>query len=502
MLVVREGSEVKRFVVLLAAVALVIPITAGTASAVAFDGKVAPKIYGQAADLNGSGTVTTVDDWNAFYGDTDIINGLLDCDAWDPGVANDGVEGNGVIGGDDDCTLEGGYDGTANGVDIDVINGEFLLADGVLIANGYQLPFTFNASQPDNPSVIAADFGWQVIGGKVDANGDGDITGDDCSVGIVEGMQILGQTCGLSPAPETAFNGMVDVNLDEAITSADDNDTSFFGLSIVDGLVQAVGSGPDITSISPTSGPVGTVLTITGTNLSGATVTVGGKTAVVTSNNGTTLVTSVPSGVAAGAVSVVVTTAGGSDSIGFTVTTAATPTITSFTPTSGPVGTSVKIAGTNFTGTTSVTFNNVAATFTVNSATQITATVPATATTGKIKVMTPNGTATSATNFTVGVVTKHSRSATLTLKKHLVARGTISAGAFTACAASVPVKIQRRVSGSWKGVASTITSGTGAYKAKLTDKPGRYRAKAKKVSLNDGLDVCLGAISPVRKHTH
>jgi hypothetical protein len=138
----------------------------------------------------------------------------------------------------------------------------------------------------------------------------------------------------------------------------------------------------------------------------------------------------------------------------------------------------------------------------VNSAIQITATVPATATTGKIKVTTPNGTATSAKNFTVGVVTEHSRSVTLTLKKHLVARGTISAGAFTACAASVPVKIQRRVSGSWKAVASTITSATGAYKANLNDKAGRYRAKAKKVSLNDGIDVCLGATSPVRKHTH
>ncbi len=40
---------------------------------------------------------------------------------------------------------------------------------------------------------------------------------------------------------------------------------------------------------------------------------------------------------------------------------AATPTITSFTPTSGFPGTTMVIAGSNFTGTGSVTFNSTAA---------------------------------------------------------------------------------------------------------------------------------------------
>jgi len=78
------------------------------------------------------------------------------------------------------------------------------------------------------------------------------------------------------------------------------------------------------------------------------------------------------------------------------------PTITAFNPLSGVAGTQVTISGTNFTGTTSVRFGGVVATtFTVDNATQITATVPATAQTGSIGVTTPNGSANSATPFTI-----------------------------------------------------------------------------------------------------
>jgi hypothetical protein len=78
------------------------------------------------------------------------------------------------------------------------------------------------------------------------------------------------------------------------------------------------------------------------------------------------------------------------------------PTITSFTPASGPVGTVVTITGTLFTGATRVTFGGTSATtFSVVSATQIRATVPRRARTGRISITAPAGTATSATNFTV-----------------------------------------------------------------------------------------------------
>ncbi|HEY9049182.1 MAG TPA: IPT/TIG domain-containing protein [Ohtaekwangia sp.] len=81
-----------------------------------------------------------------------------------------------------------------------------------------------------------------------------------------------------------------------------------------------------------------------------------------------------------------------------------TPTISSFTPTSGATGTTVTITGTNFSTVTTnntVTFNGTTATVTAASATQLTVTVPSGATTGKITVTVNGLTATSASDYTV-----------------------------------------------------------------------------------------------------
>ena len=80
------------------------------------------------------------------------------------------------------------------------------------------------------------------------------------------------------------------------------------------------------------------------------------------------------------------------------------PSISGFSPSSGPAGSSVTVNGAGFTGATDVTFNGTSVgpgNFTVVSDIQITATVPQGATTGKISVTTPGGTATSSTDFTV-----------------------------------------------------------------------------------------------------
>jgi hypothetical protein len=78
------------------------------------------------------------------------------------------------------------------------------------------------------------------------------------------------------------------------------------------------------------------------------------------------------------------------------------PSISSFAPASGPVGTEVTIAGSNFASASAVTFNSTpASSYVVVSAAQIRATVPSGASTGRIRVTTPAGTATSGVDFTV-----------------------------------------------------------------------------------------------------
>ena len=70
-------------------------------------------------------------------------------------------------------------------------------------------------------------------------------------------------------------------------------------------------------------------------------------------------------------------------------------------PTSGKVGSRVVILGNGLTGTTAVTFNGTTAAFSVVSDTEITATVPNGATTGKLRVTTPGGTLASNVSFRV-----------------------------------------------------------------------------------------------------
>ena len=77
------------------------------------------------------------------------------------------------------------------------------------------------------------------------------------------------------------------------------------------------------------------------------------------------------------------------------------PSITAFTPASGPAGTQVTIAGSGFVATDAVTFGGVSASFVVDGDAQIRATVPAGADTGRIGVSNPAGSAESAADFDV-----------------------------------------------------------------------------------------------------
>jgi uncharacterized repeat protein (TIGR03803 family) len=156
---------------------------------------------------------------------------------------------------------------------------------------------------------------------------------------------------------------------------------------------------PQITSFTPTSGIVGKGVVITGVSLSQASkVTIGGKPAAFTVNADTKITAVVPAGAKTGKIAI--TTQGG------TATSSGTffvvPSISSFSPTSGPVGTSVTIRGNSFTGATRVTFGGVPATsYQVINDTQVDALVPSGAVTGPIAVTTVGGTGSSAMPFTV-----------------------------------------------------------------------------------------------------
>ncbi len=162
------------------------------------------------------------------------------------------------------------------------------------------------------------------------------------------------------------------------------------------GLYSSMGfseSFPTISSFTPTSAAAGATVTITGTNLTGATAVSFGGTAAVsfTVVNSTTITAVVGSG-ATGTLSVT-TPFGIATKTGFILLAANTPTITSFTPTSSRSAETVTITGTNFTGTTAVSFGGTAATsFTVLSSTSIAAVV-GNGTSGSVSVTTGVGTA-------------------------------------------------------------------------------------------------------------
>lgn len=159
-----------------------------------------------------------------------------------------------------------------------------------------------------------------------------------------------------------------------------------------------VGLGAFINLVT-TSGGESAKVQIEGQGLSSSSVVkFGGTQATSVTASGTTFLTAT---VPAGALTGPVTVTTGATTLTSPQTFKVKPGVKSFSPTSGPVGTAVTITGTELTQATRVTFNGTSATFTVNSDSQITATVPTGATTGKIAVTTKGGSASSTTSFTV-----------------------------------------------------------------------------------------------------
>jgi len=163
-----------------------------------------------------------------------------------------------------------------------------------------------------------------------------------------------------------------------------------------------------ITSFMPTSGPVGTAVTIYGTGFSATPANNGvqfnGTAATVSASDAGSISTTVPTGATTGRITVTVngvTATSGSD---FVVVVPGVPTITSFSPGSALAGATVTVSGTNFdttTGGTTVKLNGVTGAATVTDSSTLTFTVPGGAASGKITATTALGTGTSATDFIV-----------------------------------------------------------------------------------------------------
>jgi hypothetical protein len=299
-------------------------------------------------------------------------------------------------------------------------------------------------------------------------------------------------------------------------------------------------ASPTVSSFSPTSGPAGCVVVITGTNFKDPIVTsvdIGGTPVSAFKVVSGKEIWATVAGDASGTIRVANASATASSQSEFTNANpgGCSPTVTFITPCGGAAGTVVAVVGTNLlksSGTTTAApvggdvrfapYTTTAThTGTPDTPRQLSVVVPSDADDGRIRVSTFNdvlgeGAVLSDAAFQVPPphtdcsVIEISRSVTLRVVRSLVARGVVSAdNGYTACAASVPVKIQRRVAGKWNTVRTTTTSPTGSYKRRIPDKAGRYRATAPMIfrwpSLpargtpsGIGPPACLQAISPVR----
>ena len=268
---------------------------------------------------------------------------------------------------------------------------------------------TFTISNPNASPLTAVSFTDSLPSGLVVATpsglsgscGGGAITAvsGGSSVSLVGAALAASSSCNFSIKVTGATAGVKN-NTTGAITSNESGSGATSNTATL--TVNPAYSAPTVTSIGPNAGPTtgGTSVTITGSNFTGATMVKFGSTAATsfTVNSATQITAISPAG--NGKVDVTVTIPGGSSAISsagqfsYALPAEAAPTVTSVGPNAGPTtgGTSVTITGSNLTGATMVRFGSTAArSFTVNSATQITAISPAG--NGKVDVIvtTPGG---------------------------------------------------------------------------------------------------------------
>ena len=237
--------------------------------------------------------------------------------------------------------------------------------------------FTYSAQVPTIAS-IAPNSGSTAGGTAVTLTGTEFVPGTTVTIGGVAATNVVVQNKTTLVANAPAYvSGALAKNV--VVNNGAGNATLASGFTYVAQV-------PTIASIAPSSGSTagGTAVTVTGTSfVPGTTVTIGGVAATaITVVNATSLTATTPayvSGVLAK--DVVVSNGAGNATLasGFTYSAGA-PTLASLAPNTGPTagGTVVTLTGTVFVPGTTVTIGGVAATaIVVNSATSLTATVPA-----------------------------------------------------------------------------------------------------------------------------
>jgi hypothetical protein len=211
------------------------------------------------------------------------------------------------------------------------------------------------------------------------------------------------QISATSPA-EGAMASTVDVTVTNAVGTSSTSTLDQFTYQDV----------PTVTNVSPAAGPLaaGTQVTITGTNLAGATaVSFGSAPAVSFFNASPTQIVAVAPAGTNGAVDVTVTTTSGTSaqSSADQYTYQSAPSVSGLSPASGPLsgGAQITITGSNLENATEVDFGSTPVTsFLSDSATQIVLNAPAGAGTVDVTVVTPGGTSakTAADRFTFAAV--------------------------------------------------------------------------------------------------
>jgi YD repeat-containing protein len=161
-----------------------------------------------------------------------------------------------------------------------------------------------------------------------------------------------------------------------------------------------------IVEFTPNGGSVGESVTIYGTGFSATagqnTVSFNGTSAAVASATTTTLVTTVPGGATTGPLSITTPNGQANSGESFVVGGAASPAITSFTPSVGAPGTAVAITGTNFEPVLAhnlLSVNQSRSNLTGATTTVLDTVIPPGTASGRFLIVTPKGTAVSTEDF-------------------------------------------------------------------------------------------------------